>query len=187
MSDTGSISAASGIQNRPDQAQEQAQKEDFAKSQCKDCLKSSITKGSDGPKLNTADAIEKLDLVKQTLTDDTLKAKIDVLKDTLQAEKPKDLAKPDHLKAILDKAFQTQQASASAKLNQQQQQVQLNPFQAENPFAPKVYKKEHVAKATQSDLDNDDPSSDSDKKNKNDEESAKKAGPFKRFWDFLSK
>lgn len=136
--------ASSQIQSQEEAKRESNTKDREAQSQCEDCLKSSKVKSQDGKVgFNKTEAIEKLDLLKQTIEKVDIKDKIEALKDQVHQADTHLLSDPIKMKNLVDQVFQSTQQSVE-KMEASQMALlsdSANPFKVDNPFAAKVIQK----------------------------------------------
>ncbi|MFC1617560.1 hypothetical protein ACFL2K_05010 [Candidatus Margulisiibacteriota bacterium] len=146
MSEDQAISASQGAQLSQEAAQkETASQEQQLKSQCEDCLSSSIVKDAkaeEGQKLNKAEAIEKLELIQKTADNQDVKTKIDSLINQLQSAKNSEMNSFNKIQALVEAALKQNVEAKKSELDSVQVQLQNaaadNPFKPKDPFAPTI-------------------------------------------------
>jgi hypothetical protein len=112
------------------------------KNQCQDCLTSSLQKAGKENTLNKKEAIEKLELIKETTQNEEIKNKMDQLMTQVEQARNTELNDTVKIKAFLEQSFQN--------LNTQKPELQnaavmlggddKNPFKTNNPFGPQLIK-----------------------------------------------
>lgn len=146
-----SIAANKQIQseNQESNKEKNASQEEYIKNQCEKCIKSSSTKSDEGMSVNKTEAIEKLDLLKQTINNTDMHKKIDLLMDQLHQLDSKLMLDQTQTQELISKAFQPVQAREDVANTQTAKLIaaQANPFKPDNPFAAKVVTQVSAAKS----------------------------------------
>jgi len=142
MSDSASQISSHAISHSETAQTSMKSDQDHTKTQCEDCLKTSMTKTKEGQmQLDKTRAVEKLDLVKDIAQTQDLKNKIQFLIDQILRTDTAHISNLSEITDIVKQSFQEKVQPIMEAQTGQLTSNMRNPFKPENPFAAKVITK----------------------------------------------